>query len=98
MASERGVKVVHVSAAADEDGPAASWYRCKVWVHTSPHRQGGQGEEEPPFPCLADSDAASYRGPVLFQRDRSSSMSMVHRPSGTACTVAGKRLELQSVV
>ena len=35
VASERGVKVVRVSAAADEEGPAASWYRCKVWVHAS---------------------------------------------------------------
>ncbi|XP_037417340.1 uncharacterized protein LOC119280652 [Triticum dicoccoides] len=33
VASERGVKVVRVSAAAEEEGPAASWYRCKVWVH-----------------------------------------------------------------
>ncbi|XP_048567387.1 E3 ubiquitin-protein ligase SINA-like 5 [Triticum urartu] len=33
VASERGVKVVRVSAAVDEDGPSASWYRCKVWVH-----------------------------------------------------------------
>ncbi|VAH70913.1 unnamed protein product [Triticum turgidum subsp. durum] len=33
VASERGVKVVRVSSAADEEGPAASWYRCKVWVH-----------------------------------------------------------------
>ncbi|XP_048566686.1 E3 ubiquitin-protein ligase SINA-like 5 [Triticum urartu] len=33
VASERGVKVVRVTAAAEEDGPAASWYRCKVWVH-----------------------------------------------------------------
>ncbi|KAF7020440.1 hypothetical protein CFC21_033538 [Triticum aestivum] len=33
VASERGVKVVRVTVAADEDGPSASWYRCKVWVH-----------------------------------------------------------------
>ncbi|XP_020197213.1 ABC transporter B family member 19 [Aegilops tauschii subsp. strangulata] len=88
---------------------SVSWQPDTSWAQ--PH---GLGAAVGPW-GLAGSDAASRRGPALFQRtardyylsrrsgprthrDRSSSMSTVHRPSGVVSTVAGKRLELQSVV